>query len=257
MSRVASRPPSRSPGAVKSWSARGSSRRRRRRHDAPVFNAVRTTQARGAGWRRPSPRRPGFGERLGDLVFGQLRAADDCHHRPQAGLPAGPEELRELRLLVAHTPLTPPPRSAYLRAEYLPGTRTRSSADSLTSSAQDMRGLADVGHPREPKRRRVSIHAREQHPPGLRAAYRRPEHVHVEVAGRRVGIAEDFPARADQSVPVRLAPLAHRVMGVADLGDRAGVGCSGDEPVVRYLSSRIGLMYLANWSSRGPPTRCT
>ena len=44
------------------------------------------------------PRHPGSGERLRHLVFGQLRAADDRHHRPQAGLPARLEELRELRL---------------------------------------------------------------------------------------------------------------------------------------------------------------
>jgi hypothetical protein len=62
------------------------------------------------------PRHPGFGERLRHLVFGQLRAANDGHHRPQAGLPAGLEELSELRLLVAHNPLTPPEhRSAYRR----------------------------------------------------------------------------------------------------------------------------------------------
>ena len=41
-------------------------------------------------------------------------------------------------------------------------------------------------------------------------------------------------------------------MGVADLGDRAGVGCSGDEPVVRYLSSRIGVMYLGKLVESGP-----
>src|SRR5215470_4944471 len=64
------------------------------------------------------PRHPGLGERLRHLVFGRLRAADDRHHRAQAGLPAGPEELRELRLLVAHNPLTlTARRSAYLGAE--------------------------------------------------------------------------------------------------------------------------------------------
>src|SRR6516225_12120855 len=64
------------------------------------------------------PRHPGLGERLRHLVFGRLRAADDRYHRAQAGLPAGPEELRELRLLVAHNPLTPTARrSAYLAAE--------------------------------------------------------------------------------------------------------------------------------------------
>jgi ubiquinone/menaquinone biosynthesis C-methylase UbiE len=68
-----------------------------------------------------------------------------------------------------------------------------------------------------------------QKSPGLRR-YQRPEHVHVEVASRRVGIAIDLPVRAGQPVPVRLAPLAHRVMGVADLGDRPGVGRGGDEP---------------------------
>ena len=68
-----------------------------------------------------------------------------------------------------------------------------------------------------------------QESPGLRR-YQRPEHVHIEVASRRVGIAIDLPARAGQPVSVRLAPLAHRVMGVADLGDRPGVGRGGDEP---------------------------
>src|SRR5271169_3604568 len=64
---------------------------------------------------------------------------------------------------------------------------------------------------------------------GLRR-HQRPEHVHIEVASRRVGIAIDLPAGASQPVPVRLAPLAHRVMGVADPSDRAGVGRGGDEP---------------------------
>ena len=64
---------------------------------------------------------------------------------------------------------------------------------------------------------------------GLRR-HQRPEHVHIEVAGRRVGIAADLPARAGEPVPVRVAPLAHCLMRVADLGDRAGVGRDGDEP---------------------------
>jgi hypothetical protein len=50
------------------------------------------------------PRHPGSGERLRNLVFGQLLAADDGDHRPQARLPAGMEELSELHLLAAHTP---------------------------------------------------------------------------------------------------------------------------------------------------------
>ena len=53
---------------------------------------------------------------------------------------------------------------------------------------------------------------------------------HVEVAGRPVGIAVDLPARAGQPVPVRLAPLAYRLVRVAEPGDRAGVGRGGDEP---------------------------
>ncbi|MBV9794017.1 MAG: hypothetical protein JO016_08755 [Actinobacteria bacterium] len=36
------------PGPGSSWPATGSSRRRRH-HEAPVFSAVRTTQARGTG----------------------------------------------------------------------------------------------------------------------------------------------------------------------------------------------------------------
>jgi hypothetical protein len=75
---------------------------------------------RPRGWMAADlpPRQPGSGERLRDLVFGHLRTADDSYHRPQAGLPAVPEELRELRLLVAHNPLTSTARrSAYLRAE--------------------------------------------------------------------------------------------------------------------------------------------
>ena len=59
--------------------------------------------------------------------------------------------------------------------------------------------------------------------------HQRPEHLHVEIAARRVGIAVDLAARAGQPVPVRLAPLAHRLMSAADLGDRAGVGRGGDE----------------------------
>jgi hypothetical protein len=41
----------------------------------------------------------------GDLEVAE--AAHDSHHRPQVGLPAAPEELGELRLLVSHNPLTP------------------------------------------------------------------------------------------------------------------------------------------------------
>jgi hypothetical protein len=46
-------------------------------------------------------------ECLGHLVLGLLRVADHGEHRPQAGIPAGLEELGELRLLLAHTRLTP------------------------------------------------------------------------------------------------------------------------------------------------------
>src|SRR5215469_4243830 len=81
---------------------------------------------RGAHYPRPRswmaadlpPRHPGLGERLRHLVFGRLRAAGDRHHRAQAGLPASPEELRELRLYVTHIPFAPTTcRSAFPGAE--------------------------------------------------------------------------------------------------------------------------------------------
>ena len=67
------------------------------------------------------PRRPGLTERLRHLVFGELRAADDRRYRPHARLPAGPEEVRDFRLLAAHNPLTLPAAELHtLRPEIFP-----------------------------------------------------------------------------------------------------------------------------------------
>jgi hypothetical protein len=72
------------------------------------------------------PRRPGSSERLRHLVFGQLLAAGDRHHCPQAGLPAGLEEVSELRLLVAHNLLTLPAANLNTCEQNLPdGTLMR------------------------------------------------------------------------------------------------------------------------------------
>jgi hypothetical protein len=65
--------------------------------------------------------------------------------------------------------------------------------------------------------------------PGLRR-HQQPEHLYIEVTRRRIGIAIDLPARAGQPVSVRLAPLADRLMSVADRGDRARVSRGSDEP---------------------------
>src|ERR1017187_3551299 len=75
------------------------------------------------------PRPPGTCECLGHLVLGLLRAADHGEHRPQAGIPAGLEELGELRLLLAHTRLTPcAPHSAYRRPRNLTANQPRPEA---------------------------------------------------------------------------------------------------------------------------------
>jgi len=62
------------------------------------------------------PRRPGAGECLGYLVFGLRAGAGHGHHRADAGLPAGMEELRELGLLASHNPLTRWPADPHSRA---------------------------------------------------------------------------------------------------------------------------------------------
>jgi hypothetical protein len=43
------------------------------------------------------------GKSLGDQFLSQLGVADDRGHRSQAGILAGPVEVRELVLLVPHT----------------------------------------------------------------------------------------------------------------------------------------------------------
>ena len=53
------------------------------------------------------PRHPGSSARPRHLILGP-RAADDRDDGPWAGLPAGPEEIRELRLPFAHNPLLAP-----------------------------------------------------------------------------------------------------------------------------------------------------
>jgi hypothetical protein len=56
-----------------------------------------------------------------------------------------------------------------------------------------------------------------------------PEHVDWEVAGRRIGVAVDLPARPGCYVAVRRAPPAYRLMGVAEGGNRPGVGRGGNQ----------------------------
>jgi hypothetical protein len=62
---------------------------------------------------------------LGDLFLSQLAVTDDRGYRPQAGIPAGPVELRELVLLVPHTLQTRQPAPSPVMPEFPKTTRRR------------------------------------------------------------------------------------------------------------------------------------
>jgi hypothetical protein len=79
-----------------------------------------------------APGRPRPGKGLGDLFLSQLTVTDDRGHRSQAGIPAGPVEVRELVLLVPHT-LQNAPASG---SAYLPGRRIAARRDRWTSGGR-------------------------------------------------------------------------------------------------------------------------